>query len=1544
MKHQNYLYLEYSRALQKFRKLQTRFEKRIANNTFQALTARRRHRLLSQLRKLKQKIEQLTSRLKLATAGGSLAFTMAFALDSQEVQAQQAAPKTLSIDRTLANDATTGSQQDADIALNNEGNFAIVWEDDNDGSLQGKGYGGDVDQSLDFSIPGGTSTFNANPSIAINDDDQFVVAWADSNFAIKYMRYEVEDGDISADGPYTAKDYVSGEWIDNPEVAVDDEGNFVIAWEQYNGADYDVKARYYTNENVSAGVLDVSQNTEFNQTQPSVDMDDEGNFIVVWIDKDINGYGSTYGHVTGRKYKAGVPQGDEDKLVSAYVGGGEDNLFSPDVDLNGDGSFVVAWEYESLPGSFEYIRAQTFNEGGEETSSVINVTTLPYASDLQIAADKDGGFIIVYEDSDGSDYNIVGKRFNRFGDAIMEPDYSFYSETYGGGNPAVAMNDHGDFAVAWDDEYAAYGGECGIDDDCDNRGVYFKKYSDADNEPYCAVDESQVNDYSTGHQYQPAVDIDINGNYVVVWQGESLTDGSGIIGQRFNADGTEEDSEFQINTTTDNTQSSPDVAIDGSGRFIVTWSGYAGTSKTGIFAQMYQADGLPNGSEFRVDQESSSYFTLSEPAVDINSDGDAVIVWEGNYGSEINARIVTGPASFDGNEFRIDASTLVSNHSRDYPDVAIQDDGSFVVTWNNETGGEDQTFIRRFDSDASALDANDVRISNSFNSQTRRQAIAMDKSTGDFMIAFTEDAGTYSSVLASKYKSDGTAIFEEEELTNRANASDMPDISANLDGDFAVVWNQTYGDGFVALSLFDKENELVYNGYEAINPDDNQEGVAVALDLDGDAIVAAGVYYGSAYNVHTKTIAKPLAGNVDEGNEFIVNSVTTVNQDDPDIAKNADGDFVIVWTDHYNGSGSAYSIKAQRYNRAGIRQGTEMTINDGGLAVDDPEVALKDDGSFMVVWTTDGGDIGGEHDDILGKVYDWDGSVIKNDFMINDGTRSNQRRPDVAINPDGNFQVVWSSHYTDYGSTNWNRIYGQEISPTGVPDAAGNQLLVEIAPESQTTIISSIAFNEDGDMAIPFTYSYGGVQLYLSVFDDAFNPIVDHLQTSNNGDIRLHKPAVASNEEGEFVVAWAHGSDYVHAYLRNYSGGESFDGSAVQLDVGNRPDEVGIEAVDDGDFILTFQDESYEGGEYDGIWAQRLSYEMEKVGPEFLVNDTTQNDHSNSAMASSPDGSYTVVWEANYTDDSDYAVMAKQFVSHKPTFLVEDLIIDEGTEADITSDELLISNPSGGDESPLLTVTLLPSQGTLKLDGNAITLNQQLNEDDMHFLSYEHNGEESTFDLFTFTVANEDFETGTNSFYINVNLVNDAPTVDNPIPDQSTTGFQAYSYTIPDNTFSDEESSELTYSATLGDDSALPSWLSFNAATRTFSGTVENDPNFDRTITLKVSASDGEASNSDEFNLAIASVLTVDGENPEGIQLYPNPTSGQVKLRPPANMIGSIDLYVFNASGQLMSQSSIHQTRASMVIDIDVAHLKRGLYLLKLVNENTTMTYKINKE
>ncbi|GAP95481.1 Ig-like domain-containing protein [Leptolyngbya sp. NIES-2104] len=106
---------------------------------------------------------------------------------------------------------------------------------------------------------------------------------------------------------------------------------------------------------------------------------------------------------------------------------------------------------------------------------------------------------------------------------------------------------------------------------------------------------------------------------------------------------------------------------------------------------------------------------------------------------------------------------------------------------------------------------------------------------------------------------------------------------------------------------------------------------------------------------------------------------------------------------------------------------------------------------------------------------------------------------------------------------------------------------------------------------------------------------------------------------------------------------------------------------------------------------------------------------------------------------------------------------------------------------------------------------------------------------------------------ITITGTNDAPVVATAIVDQTGTEDTAVSFTIPANTFSDVDNASLTLLATLGDGSALPGWLTFNAATRQFSGTPPQD--FNGTIALKVTATDaGELSASSSFNLAIAAV------------------------------------------------------------------------------------------
>ena len=104
--------------------------------------------------------------------------------------------------------------------------------------------------------------------------------------------------------------------------------------------------------------------------------------------------------------------------------------------------------------------------------------------------------------------------------------------------------------------------------------------------------------------------------------------------------------------------------------------------------------------------------------------------------------------------------------------------------------------------------------------------------------------------------------------------------------------------------------------------------------------------------------------------------------------------------------------------------------------------------------------------------------------------------------------------------------------------------------------------------------------------------------------------------------------------------------------------------------------------------------------------------------------------------------------------------------------------------------------------------------------------------------------------------MNNAPTVANEIPNQTATERSAFSYAFPDNTFSDTDSGDtLTYTATKGDGTALPIWLTFTASSRTFAGTPRaSDAG---TLMVKVTASDGTDTVSDTFNIVVSALPVV---------------------------------------------------------------------------------------
>lgn len=102
-----------------------------------------------------------------------------------------------------------------------------------------------------------------------------------------------------------------------------------------------------------------------------------------------------------------------------------------------------------------------------------------------------------------------------------------------------------------------------------------------------------------------------------------------------------------------------------------------------------------------------------------------------------------------------------------------------------------------------------------------------------------------------------------------------------------------------------------------------------------------------------------------------------------------------------------------------------------------------------------------------------------------------------------------------------------------------------------------------------------------------------------------------------------------------------------------------------------------------------------------------------------------------------------------------------------------------------------------------------------------------------------------------------APVVTTPTANQVWTEGKAISCALPANTFTDPQGQKLIYAASQSNGQALPTWLGFNAATATFSGTA---PNTLQSLGIKVTATDSSGlATSESFTANVQAPVTLPG-------------------------------------------------------------------------------------
>jgi hypothetical protein len=323
----------------------------------------------------------------------------------------------------------------------------------------------------------------------------------------------------------------------------------------------------------------------------------------------------------------------------------------------------------------------------------VNSYTTGYQLNASVSELAGGGFVVTWQSygsagSDASDYSIQGQRYAGDG---SELGGQFQVNSFAAGNqnyPAVAAGGGG-FVVVW-----GSGGSAGTD--ASGYSIQGQRYTTGGTPQ---GGQFQVNSYTTGNQFIPAVASAQDGSFVVIWssgQGAGTdTSSYSVQGQRYASGGATQGGQFQINSYTTGSQLASSVSPAPDGGFLATWSsqGSLGSDLSGssVQAQRYAADGSSAGTQLQVNSFTTGNQT--DPTASFEADGDFVVAWTsaGSFGndgsgSSVQARRFSSTGAPVGPEFQVNSYT---SNDQAGPAVLARSAGDFLVVWESRGASGD---------------------------------------------------------------------------------------------------------------------------------------------------------------------------------------------------------------------------------------------------------------------------------------------------------------------------------------------------------------------------------------------------------------------------------------------------------------------------------------------------------------------------------------------------------------------------------------------------------------------------------------------------------------------------------------------------------------------------------------------------------------------------------------------------------------------------------------------------------------------------------------
>ncbi|MEM9219612.1 MAG: calcium-binding protein [Cyanobacteria bacterium P01_F01_bin.150] len=382
----------------------------------------------------------------------------------------------------LINTTTANDQENVAIARSSNGNTVIVWEsadqDGNRGGIYAQQFASDGTViGSEFQVNTFTNGNQATPAIAMDDVGNFVIVWVDQG-----RPYRIDGGTSPAtitdeSGIYGRRFSSNGTPLDSeeflidrddtvfsspapgffqtdiaePSVAMDSNGDFVVTW-RFDSDLGDIFARRFGATGTAQGsAFQVNTITEDRQSEPDVAMDANGNFVVTWVTDDND--------IAARRFNAlGTPLANEFEVNTNTINA----QLNPAVAMNDSGAFVISWEGDAISG----ISAQRYNPDGTPNGGELIVNTdQNFETKPDVAITNEGHVAIAWDEFGGEVYVRTYLASGVTNHATSQISSGTAGSAF---ESAIALEDaDGDLAIAW----------TRTDTDGSGNGIYSQQFS-----------------------------------------------------------------------------------------------------------------------------------------------------------------------------------------------------------------------------------------------------------------------------------------------------------------------------------------------------------------------------------------------------------------------------------------------------------------------------------------------------------------------------------------------------------------------------------------------------------------------------------------------------------------------------------------------------------------------------------------------------------------------------------------------------------------------------------------------------------------------------------------------------------------------------------------------------------------------------------------------------------------------------------------------------------------------------------------------------------